>query len=979
MLAKNKAFHVKQNKIKKPLTSFVAGVLKNKQTMCTLDDWGALPLIVKTLKEPCFIECEQGCFDEVVSSFDFLSDQSVFVPDVSKEKASFSKTYHEEMFERASVLISSSSKTINLFIVDSGAIDTPLFYKQKDGFLDVLGGGESKEPLLDFLLQNNYSRVDIVDEPGEYSLRGGVVDVFSFGSSLPFRVGFLGGGGGALYFDTNTGSVLKESEVGRVYANPKKPLYTIKEMSNKIKISMRCFKKTLKITNLSVLKETINIDKKHFKSIDYNSYKKKSNKNIYFSSSLLSRGFQYEKTFYLPNWFSNKSEKSVVKKIPLVGVLSVGDFYVHEQYGICQYTGSVPGSSNNKKGFVSLKFEDGKLSLDLDLLGQIYFYAPLSAGCKLGSLSKKKSWDKKRKKAVDNASVFIKEILSSYAKRESSLVFPYKKNQSLINLFLSEFNFLDTPDQSLAWKEIFKDLCSERPMHRLLCGDVGFGKTEIAIRAVFHAFTNNKQSIVLSPTTLLSQQLFSCFSQRLSSFGCKINQISRLTQKNKDSISSFINEKTDVLIGTHSIIKRPEVLSKASLLIVDEEHRFGVKDKEKIMSFSPNCNYLSMSATPIPRTLQLALSGIRNISTLLSPPVERKPIITNIHGFDASLVENYFLKEINRGGQVYFVDNSVDSLKQKYLFFKKRLPNIFCDFLYGGMDKKSIKSAMLAFRNKKTKILFSTTIIESGIDISSANTIVINNAHMFGLSQLHQLRGRVGRSNKQSYACLLIPKNKKITADGEARLQSIKKYSSLGSGYSLALEDLQIRGSGSLFGYSQSGESVVGFDYYSKILSKTMSLGRAALDRPDPVVSFDNAYIPQSLMEDESQQVFYYKKIFDCINKDSLSVLLKETSDLFGPLPSSMLLVFKCKELAFLAQKTPVVGIKKIKEIFIITISSFGLKDISFFLKKVSVFFNSEDLLYGVSSDSNFLKIKFSYVKEDPYILLEKFLIKTHV
>ena len=970
---------MKQNKIKKPLTGFVSEIKKNKQTLCTLDDWAALPLLVGALQEPCFIMCEQGCFDEVVSSFDFLSENSVFVPNISKEKASFSKTYHEEMFERASVLVSSSSKKINLFIVDSGAADTPLFYKQKDSFLDVFGGGESKEPLLGFLLKNNYSKVVSVDGPGEYSLRGGVVDVFSFGSPAPFRVGFLGGGGGALYFDTSTGVVLKESKAGRVYANPKKPLYTIRDKSKKIKINMRCFEKTLEITNLSVLKKTTALAKKHFKSIDYSSYKRKKNKNIYFSSSLLSRGFQYEKTFYLPSWFSNKNKKSVVKKIPLVGTLNLGDFYVHEQYGVCQYTGNIPGSSEKKKGFVCLKFKDGKLNLDLDLLGQLYFYAPLSASCKLGSLSKKKRWDKKRKKAAENASVFIREVLSSYVKRESSLVYPYKKNQNLIDLFLSEFSFLDTPDQALAWKDIFNDLCSERPMHRLLCGDVGFGKTEIAIRAVFHAFTNNKQSIVLAPTTLLSQQLFSCFKQRLLSFGCKINQVSRLTQKNKRSISSFIDKKTDVLVGTHSIIKSPEVLSKASLLIVDEEHRFGVKDKEKIMRFSPNCNYLSMSATPIPRTLQLSLSGIRNISTLLSPPIERRPVITNVHSFEASLVENYFLKEINRGGQIFFVDNSVDSLKQNFLFFKKRLPGLFCDFLYGGMERAAIKSTMLAFRNKKTNILFSTTIIESGIDVPSANTIVINNAHMFGLSQLHQLRGRVGRNNKQSYACLLVPKNKKITADGEARLKSIKKNSSLGSGYRLALEDLQIRGSGSLFGYSQSGESVVGFDYYSKILSKTISFGSATLDRPDPVVSFDSAYIPSNLMRDESQQIFYYKKIFDCINEESLSVLLKETVSLFGPLPHSMLLVFRCRQLAFLAQKTPVVGIKKIKNSYVITLGSFGIKNISAFLKTVSAFFNFYCVLYDISSDSTFLKIKFSYVKEDSYILLEKFLKKIYV
>ena len=971
---------MKQPNLSAPFFDFLPFVEKNRKTTCSIENWSSLPLIIKALNKKCFLECDEKNFDEIASSFDLLSDKNVFIPYVIAEKDAFSKTYHEEMFERASVLVSSCLSSISLFIVHKKALDAPLYYKKKDSPLVVSGGEESQKGLLAFLKKNNYSRVEAVCNAGEYSLRGGVFDVFSFGSSFPFRAGFLGGAGGVLYFNTSSGSVLKEAKNASVYPFPQKPKISIKDNAQKTIFYIKCKESSVEIINLKSKSTSIFKVNKPFKTISYAVYRNKKNRRIRFCSYLLSRGCEYGGVFYLPRWFSGaKDPLKERKKIPLVGSLNTGDYYVHEQFGVCQYTGSITGTGDDKKGFVSLKFSDGKMNLSVSLLGQIYFYAPLVSGCALGSLNKRRSWERQRKKAEGKAGDFIKNVLSSYVKRESSLVHPYKKDSDLMALFLSEFSFLDTPDQSLAWGKILKDLCSERPMHRLLCGDVGFGKTEIAMRAVFLSFINKKQSILLAPTTILSQQLFSCFSERLFSFGCKISQVSRLTKNNNQSFSLFLSGKTDVLIGTHSIIKKSSVLSKASLLVVDEEHRFGVKDKEKIINLSPGCNYLSMSATPIPRTLQLALSGVRNISTLLSAPIERKPIITNVHSFSIKTIKNYFLKELNRSGQVYFVDNSVNSLKQLYNYFNKELPNISSSFLFGGMNKEKIKTTMKNFRENKIKILFSTTIIESGIDVSGANTIVINNAHMFGLSQLHQLRGRVGRSNNQSYACLLIPKNSKITQEGRARLLSIKKHSSLGSGYNLALEDLQIRGAGSLFGYAQSGEAVVGFDYYSKILSKTMRFGSFSINRPDPVVDFDSAYIPSSLIEDEAQRIFYYKKISDCLNEQALADFFNETTSLFGPLPKEMSLLFDSKKLSFLAEQTPIVGFKKTREVFVITASSFGLKSIPSFLNNVSLYFNSKNIPYVVSSNSSFLKIKFSYVKEDSYILLENFLKKTHV
>ena len=955
-------------------------VQQNSNVEIKVEDWCFLPLITSVLSEQCLVLCDETSFDDVSSSYDFLSNKNVFVPKEEEEVSFFSKTHYEEMFERSTFLVSFSLNKIKLFIVHAESLERPLFFEKKSDPFIVGGKSTNRESFLSFLNKNKYTRVEAVSQPGEYAVRGGVFDVFSYGSYFPMRAGFLGGSSDILFFNLSTGDVVKELSSAAVYPLAEKPSFSISDKISNEALSLRCSKNILNIYNPRAKSSSKKRIRFSIKSASYKNYKENTLKDSVFCSFLLTGGCEFNGVLFLPSWYSSgKAPVLKTKKIPLVGSLRYGDYYVHENYGVCQYVGSITDSEEDKKGFVSLKFRDGKMNLSVSLLNKIYFYAPSEAGCTLGGFNKSKQWNRQKTKAEARAKEFIGEVLSVYIKRESSIVMPYKKDSELLDLFLSEFPFLDTPDQASAWAEIQKDLCSEEPMHRLLCGDVGFGKTEIAMRAVFLSFINNKQSVIIAPTTILSQQLTFCFQNRFNSFGCKVGQVSRLTKRNVETFDAFINNKINILIGTHAIIKREDVLQKTSLLVVDEEHRFGVKDKEKIIKFSPACNFLSMSATPIPRTMQLALSGIRNISTLLSPPVERRPVITNVHSYNTGVIMNYLLKEFNRGGQVYFVDNSVENLKKLFLFFKNKLPNISSSFLYGGMDKKKINSTMEDFRTKKILFLFSTTIIESGIDVSSANTIIINNAQMFGLSQLHQLRGRVGRSGVQSYACLLVPKNKKLTTEGKARLLSIKKHSSLGSGYSLSLEDLQIRGSGNLFGYSQSGDSVVGFEYYSKILSKMMRLGSSSQNNQEPVIDLDSAYISSGLMDDEEQRVFYYKKISDSLTLESLEALYSETVLLFGVLPPEFVLLFDSKKLSFLAEQTPVVGIKKIKDSFIITVSSHVLKNISLFLEKVSSFFLSKEIAYSFSSNTSFLKIQFLYVKEDTYILLKDFIQKTHV
>ncbi|MDC1050967.1 helicase-related protein, partial [Candidatus Marinimicrobia bacterium] len=623
------------------------------------------------------------------------------------------------------------------------------------------------------------------------------------------------------------------------------------------------------------------------------------------------------------------------------------------------------------------KFVDGKILLDVKYLDKISFFSPASSEeeTALDSMNKTGAWKRKKKQSYEKAREFVESMVDSYVQRDVYINKKLTFDEELFALFLSSFPYVDTQDQASVWENIKKDLCGEKPMHRLLCGDVGFGKTEIAMRAAFLLCLNNEQTLVLAPTTILCEQLYSCFKERFCSFGVKTERISRLTKKNAQHISLFLENKIDILIGTHAILKNEKLLRKASLIVVDEEHRFGVKDKEKILGFSPGCHYLSMSATPIPRSLQLSLSGVRNISTLLTAPKSRKPIITNVLYFSKQLIKTIVLSEVSRGGQVYIVDNSVNNVKNVCGLISSLFPEFSISFLHGSLDKKTINSIMSLFRLKKINVLVSTVIIESGIDIPSANTIIINNAHMFGLSQLHQLRGRVGRSNVQSYAYMLIPKAKNITKDGVSRLKSIKKHSSLGAGYNLAVEDLQIRGAGNLFGYNQSGQSFVGFEYYTKLLSRAMkNVKYKGLNFQPAEISLGECYIPRSFIPIEEERAFYYKSIFECLNVESLSSLLKKTIKLFGPLPEDFLLLFKTKELSLFCEPTPIVSIIKNEAFFIIYCSSLGLVDIEGFISKLGSFFDRKDISYTLKPDSSLLKIQFKYIAQDSYILLENFI-----
>ena len=967
--------------LKKELNKTLSLVKKNHLVSFEVGSSFLLPLVLSAFDFKKLLVCDNSLFDDVLGAFGSLPQGVVGFPFVHKFSSDdfVVKSYYQEMFENASVCFSSDPASIKTCVVDERILDVPALSVSPPPALRVGSRECSQEDLCAFLETNNYRPVDCVDSPGEFVVRGGVVDVFSFGLSFPFRCCFLDKRGPVIFFNPSTGVVIKKEPFCLVFPRPGNKKKSIRSFCSDF-YSLSYKPGLLSITNPFVQNKNRVVANVSFESVPYEKYRSGlPGPSVFFCDLLVSEGCFFGGFYFFPSWFSPNFSPPPLGSIPLSGFLNQGDYYIHESFGVCKYLGLSPGEEEDEK--VLLQFSDGRLSLAVRFLNRLSFFASnTKGGSSLDSLNKTGRWQQKKKASYRRAFDFVDSVVRAYASRGKQRIKPLLFDEGLVSLFLSSFPYVDTPDQALAWRSVCGDLCSARPMHRLLCGDVGFGKTEVALRAVFFVCINKKQSLVLAPTTILSQQLFVCFSERLSPFGITVVQASRLTKKSKENLLGFSSGTIDVVVGTHAIIKSPKALKKASLIVVDEEHRFGVKDKEKIFTVSPGCHYLSMSATPIPRTLQLSLSGVRNVSSILTPPASRLPVITNVYFYTSSLLSSIILREVGRLGSVFVVDNSVNNVLSLFRTIKELFPLFVVSFLFGSMEKNKINKTMSLFRAGKIHVLVSTIIVESGIDVPLANTIVINNAHSFGLSRLHQLRGRVGRSGVQSYAYLLVPKSKKLSLLAQDRLLSIKKHSFLGSGYRLALEDLRLRGAGSLFGYSQSGRTFVGFEYYTKLLGLAMkNINNLNVSLAPADVVLGPAFIPASLVSSGSERAYYYKSISECVSLSSLFALKTRLVSLFGSLPKSFLLLFISRRLSLLCEGSPVVSIVCFRSLFTVLCSSVDVESVSGFLSSVDLFFNQNKLKYTVVPDGEFLKFQFSFVVEDSYILLESFIKKLYV
>jgi transcription-repair coupling factor (superfamily II helicase) len=602
--------------------------------------------------------------------------------------------------------------------------------------------------------------------------------------------------------------------------------------------------------------------------------------------------------------------------------LRISDPVVHEQHGVGRY-----------KGLMNLDFGEGETEfLLLEYYGDDKLYVPVSQLFLISRYSGgppesaplhrlgSGQWEKAKKKALKQIRDTAAELLNLYAQRASRRGHAFTLSLKDYEAFCEGFPFEETPDQLEAIENVIKDMQSGRPMDRLVCGDVGFGKTEVALRAAFVAVMGGRQVAVLVPTTLLAEQHFQNFCDRFAEWPIKIAEISRFrtAKEQKQAFEDFAAGKVDIIIGTHRLIQKDVKFKNLGLAILDEEHRFGVRQKEQLKALRAEVDVLTLTATPIPRTLSMAMEGLREFSVIATPPQKRLSIKTFHTYYSDGIIREAVMREFKRGGQVYFLHNEVDTIFVQKEKLEKIIPEARIAIAHGQLRERELEHVMRDFYQQRTNVLLCTTIIETGIDVPTANTIIMNRADMFGLAQLHQLRGRVGRSHHQAYAYLLTDEHRKITPQAQKRLDAIQLLEDLGAGFHLAMHDLEIRGAGELLGDSQSGEmQAIGFQLYSDMLNhavKQLKAGKEPdLDAPLGVTTEINLHVPALLPNnycpDVHERLVLYKRLANASNDDELDTLQEELIDRFGLMPEPAEALLACHRLRIAAKPLGIIKI----------------------------------------------------------------------
>ncbi len=578
-----------------------------------------------------------------------------------------------------------------------------------------------------------------------------------------------------------------------------------------------------------------------------------------------------------------------------------GDYVVHTDYGIGEFLGLEQIKAYGKiRECLAIQYQDGdKLYVPLEKMDQVQKYSS-SEGVvpvlnKLGS----PNWEKLKVRTKKRMKEIAEELIKLYATRKMRPGFEFSEDTIWQKELEASFQFEETVDQLSAINDVKKDMQTARPMDRLICGDVGYGKTELAIRAAFKAINESKQVAVLVPTTILAEQHFHTFAERMKNFPVKLNVLSRFKtpKQQKEILEQLKNGELDLVVGTHRLLSKDVKFRDLGLLIVDEEQRFGVVHKEKLKLLKVSVDTLTLSATPIPRTMHMAMLGAKDMSIINSPPNSRIPIKTEVSRFDNELIRESILREIDRGGQVFFVHNRVQSIYGIAALLNDLVPEVKVAVAHGQMKGHELEKAMLKFIDGQVQVLVCTMIIENGIDMPKANTLIINRADRFGLAQLYQLRGRVGRSDQQAYAYLLIPPVRKLTREAIKRLQTIQEYSELGSGYKIAMRDLEIRGAGNIFGAEQTGfVNALGYELYTKIIHEAVHEIKSEMDigteQPEEIELFDSkvecavdAYLPEDYISSPSERVDIYRRLVQAKKLSIIQDIRTELIDRFGPTP----------------------------------------------------------------------------------------------
>jgi transcription-repair coupling factor (superfamily II helicase) len=933
----------------------------------------------------------------------------------SRKKPAIIVTYPEALFEKVVTRKELDKNTLKVAVGDKISID----------FINEV------------LFEYEFKRVDFITEPGEFSVRGGIVDVFSFSNDNPYRIEFFGNEVDSIRsFDVETQlSIEKQKKITIIpnvenkffqenresfleYINDKTIIFiqntdlllskldklfgkaneifdnlnatvkhvapeqlflnqaefikksldfSIVELSSKpiykTKISFEFYIKPQPSFNKQFDLLLNNLNDNHFNG--YKNYLFCSNENQakrfhdifetldeansenirkqYNTIVLpLYQGFIDEENqivcytdhqiFERYHKFSIKSNVSKKQNITLkeLTTLSVGDYVTHIDHGIGRFGGlqkiQVEGKTQEA---IKLVYADNDIVyVSIHSLYKISKYTGKDGTppkiYKLGS----NAWKILKQKTKARVKHIAFNLIQLYAKRKLEKGFRFAPDSYLQNELESSFIYEDTPDQTKSTAEVKADMESDRPMDRLVCGDVGFGKTEVAIRAAFKAVDNSKQVAVLVPTTILAYQHYRTFTERLKDMPVSVGYLNRFrTAKQKaETLKQLAEGKLDIVIGTHQLVNKNVVFKDLGLLIVDEEQKFGVNVKDKLKTIAANIDTLTLTATPIPRTLQFSLMAARDLSVITTPPPNRYPIETNVVGFSEELIRDAISYEIQRNGQVFFVNNRIENIKEVAGMIQRLVPDAKVGIGHGQMEGRKLEELMLAFMNGEFDVLVATTIIESGLDVPNANTIFINNANNFGLSDLHQMRGRVGRSNKKAFCYFICPPYSAMTEDARKRIQALEQFSELGSGFNIAMKDLEIRGAGDLLGGEQSGFiNEIGFDTYQKIMNEAIdelkeNEFKDLYENEDSGV--EKEYVKdlqidtdfELLFSDEyinnvTERLSLYNELGNVTNEEELVVFQNKLIDRFGPMPPRALALMNSIRIKWIATK---VGIEKL-------------------------------------------------------------------
>ena len=647
-------------------------------------------------------------------------------------------------------------------------------------------------------------------------------------------------------------------------------------------------------------------------------------------SQSLSKGFILDSlkiAVYTDHQIFNRYHRPKIKKRRYSGGISfkeiydlnLGDYVVHVDYGIGKFSGfkKIEVKGVLQEVVVVQYQEDSTLYVNLSSLHKLQKYsakegmAPRVTKLGSGEWARKKAQTRKKVKDI------ARELIELYAKRKLQKAYAYSADNAWQVEMEARFEFEETQDQDTAIKAVKEDMMNEQPMDRLVCGDVGFGKTEVAIRSAFKAVMDNKQVAVLVPTTLLADQHLKTFSKRMNDFPVKVEALSRFksSKEQKDILNGVSAGDVDILIGTHRILSKDITFKDLGLIIIDEEQRFGVSAKEKLKALKASVDVLTLTATPIPRTLQFSLMGARDLSIITTPPPNRRPVQTEIHSFDEALIRDALVQEISRGGQAFFIHNRVSNIEEMAQMIHALVPEIRVKYAHGQMKASELEKIIQDFYRHRFDVLISTNIVENGIDISNANTIIINDADRFGLAELHQLRGRVGRSNRKAFCYLITRPIDQLTPEARKRLIALEEFSDLGSGFNIAMRDLDIRGAGDILGGEQSGFiNDIGFELYTKILDEAVQEvkenefshlfegGEKKIATPETQIEMDkSALLPQQYVTDNVERLNLYRKLAKANTVEEIEDWKSEVEDRFGPLPIEATRLWESKKLQYYA------------------------------------------------------------------------------